>query len=81
MEMSELVERLYRRYEDFGQGEIVSLFEACRDGKEAARKIEELQRIIDDMLGDHYVDYLDFYTNRCRELEKKLEKIKDILEE
>lgn len=39
----------------------------------AANKLEELQRIIDDMLGDHYIDYLDFYTSRCRELEEKLE--------
>lgn len=41
--------------------------------REAADKLEQLQQIIDDMLGDHYVDYLDFYTNRCRELEEKLD--------
>ena len=40
----------------------------------AADKLEELQQLIDDMLGDHYVDYLEFYINRCRELEEKLEK-------
>ena len=39
----------------------------------SAERLEELQRFIDDMLGDHYVDYLDFYTNRCRELEEKLD--------
>ena len=49
--------------------------------REAANKLEELQRFIDDMLGDHYVDYLEFYANRCRELEDKLEKINNILEE
>lgn len=38
----------------------------------AAEKLEELQQLVDDMLGDHYVDYLDFYTNRCRELEEQL---------
>ena len=42
----------------------------------AANKLEELQRIIDDMLGDHYVDYLDWYTNRCRELEAELESVR-----
>lgn len=25
-----------------------------------------------DILGDHYIDYLEFYTNRCRELEEQL---------
>ena len=81
METSELVENLYQHYEDFGQGTSISLFEVCLDCKLAAHKIEELQRYIDDMLGDHYVDYLEFYTNRCRELEEKLEKINKILEE
>lgn len=38
----------------------------------AAEKLQELQQLVDDMLGDHYVDYLDFYTNRCRELEERL---------
>lgn len=37
--------------------------------QEAANKLEQLQKFIDDMLGDHYVDYLDWYANRCRELE------------
>lgn len=45
----------------------------------AAKKLEELQRFIDDMLGDHYVDYLDFYTSRCRELEDELEYYKNIV--
>ena len=40
--------------------------------KEAADRLEQLQQIIDDMLGDHYVDYLDFYASLCRELEEKL---------
>lgn len=38
----------------------------------AAEKLQELQQLVDDMLGDHYVDYLDFYTSRCRELEERL---------
>ena len=40
----------------------------------AADKLEQLQGLVDDMLGDHYVDYLEFYANRCRELEEKLDK-------
>lgn len=47
--------------------------------KEAADRLEKLQRFVDDMLGDHYVDYLEFYANRCRELEDKLEEIKNII--
>lgn len=43
---------------------------------EAADKLEQLQRLVDDMLGDHYVDYLDWYANRCRELEEELENIR-----
>ena len=48
---------------------------------EAANKLQELQQLVDDMLGDHYVDYLDFYTNRCRELEDELEYYKNIVEQ
>lgn len=43
---------------------------------EAAKHLEKLMRIIDDMYGDHYVDYLDWYANRCRELEEELDKIR-----
>ena len=44
--------------------------------KQAADKLEQLQKIVDDMLGDHYVDYLDWYSNRCRELEEELENVR-----
>ena len=40
--------------------------------KIATEKLEKLQQLADDMLGDHYVDYLDWYSNRCRELEEEL---------
>lgn len=46
---------------------------------EAANKLQELQQLVDDMLGDHYVDNLDFYTSRCRYLEDKLEYYKNIV--
>lgn len=83
MEMSELVSRLYQYNEDCEQGYIlrIKLSDICHDCLMAANKIVSLQSIIDDMLGDHYVDYLEFYANRCRELEEKLEKINKILEE
>ena len=44
--------------------------------KAAADKLEDLQRLIDDTTNDHYVDALDFYSERCRELEDELEKSK-----
>ena len=43
---------------------------------ETADKLEQLQKLIDDMLGDHYVDNLDWYSNRCRELEEELENVR-----
>ena len=46
--------------------EVIDLFDV------SANKLEQLQRFIDDMLGDHYVDYLEFYINRCEKLEKEL---------
>lgn len=42
----------------------------------AADKLEQLQKLVDDMLGGHYVDNLDWYANRCRELEEELENIR-----
>lgn len=40
--------------------------------KVAAEKLAELQQFIDDMLGDHYVDYLEWYMERCSYLEDEL---------
>ena len=37
---------------------------------EAADKIEWLQKLIDDSTNDHFVDTLDFYSERCQSLEK-----------
>lgn len=73
MDVTNLIESLYQHYEDYGQGYTQDFFKVCSDCKEAANKLGELQAFIDDMLGDHYVDQLDFYTNRCRELEEQLE--------
>ena len=38
----------------------------------AADKIEQLQKHIDDMTCDHFVDTLDFYLERCQKLEEDL---------
>lgn len=37
---------------------------------EAADKIEWLQKLIDDSTNDHFVATLDFYSERCRNLEE-----------
>ena len=41
--------------------------------REALDKLIELQRFIDNMLGDHYVYYLEWYMERCSYLEDELE--------
>ena len=76
MDTSDLIEKLYQHHEDYGQGAAQNFFEVCLDCKNAADKIHQLQQFIDDMLGDHYVDYLDWYMNRCRELEDEIESIR-----
>lgn len=47
---------------------------AFAKGKElitsAADKIEWLQKLVDDMTNDHFVDILDFYMERCQKLEE-----------
>lgn len=81
MDINELIRRLYQHHEDYGQGYTQNFFEVCHDCKVAADKLCSLRQFIDDMLGDHYVDYLEFYANRCRELEDKFEAIKKIFGE
>ena len=71
----ELIVKLYQHHEDYAQGYIQNLFDIFSDCKEAADKLSELKRIIEDMTNDHYIDYLDFYINRCRELEEKVPEI------
>lgn len=77
METTELIERLYKHHEDYGQGRTQNFFEVCYDCKQAADKLRQLQRFVDDMYGDHYVDYLDFYASRCRKLEERLEHLQN----
>ena len=60
MEIRELVENLRQKAEvNPHQGLLL----------EAADKIEWLQRFVDDMTNDHFVDALDFYSERCYRLE------------
>lgn len=75
METRELIEQLYQYHKDYGQDAPIRLYQISLDCKKAADRLVELQNLVDDMLGDHYVDYLEFYTNRCRELEETLKAI------
>lgn len=48
-----------------------------RNGEEidqamVANRLEWLVKMIDDMHNDHYVDYLEWYMNRCWDLEEEL---------
>lgn len=67
MEITELIKALQEsmdsEYIQTNDSKIIDLLNMAAD------KLEELQRLVDDMLGDHYIDYLEFYANRCRELE------------
>ena len=79
MTTTELIERLYQHHEDYAQGYIQNFFSICSDCKEAAIKLGQLQQLVDDMTNDHYVDYLEFYASRCRELEEKMLEILSII--
>ena len=79
MEINELKSRLRQYYKDYGNGEEINIFHLCFDCKEAADKIDELQTMIDDIMGDHYMDQLDFYFNRCSELEDKIAQISKLV--
>ena len=75
----ELIERLHQYHEDYSQGCIQNFFNIYDDCEEAAVRLRQLQQIINDMTNDHYVDYLEFYANRCRELEEKMSEILSII--
>ena len=66
MEIIELVENLRQKAEvNPHQGLLL----------EAADKIEWLQKLVDDMTNDHFVDTLDFYSERCQNLEEDFTKL------
>lgn len=46
------------------------------DFNEVADRLEELTQVIDDMMNDHYTDYLEWYAQRCWELEEEIERLK-----
>ena len=68
-----MIVELLQHYDDYVEGEYQSLPSICRDCKKAADKLKELQEFIENMTNDHYVDILEWYTNRCMELEDALE--------
>ena len=68
MEIKELVKKL----RNCGGGT-----EGIKLVNEAADKIEWLQKLVDDMTNDHFVDTLDFYSERCQNLEEKLHKLQN----
>lgn len=45
----------------------------------AANKLEELQEYIDNMNGDHWVDYVEYYAERCWALEELNEELKQTI--
>ena len=61
MEIKELVKKL----RNCGGGT-----EGIKLVNEAADKIEWLQKLVEDMTNDHFVDILDFYSERCQKLEE-----------
>ena len=69
---NELIKRLYQHHEDYIEGYTQDFSQVCLDCKEAAMRLEWIKRLIEDILSDHYIDYLEFYAERCRELEDEL---------
>ena len=47
------------------------------DLNEVAYRLYELTRIINDMTNDHYTDYLEWYAQRCSELEEEIAKLRE----
>jgi hypothetical protein len=46
MKTNELIENLYQHYEDYGQGRTQNFFKVVADCKEAAKKLEQLQALV-----------------------------------
>ena len=47
------------------------------DLTEVAYRLQELTEVIDDMMNDHYTDCLEWYAQRCWELEEEVERLKE----
>lgn len=45
--------------------------------EEVAFRLYELTQVIDDMMNDHYTDYLEWYAQRCWELEEENARLKE----
>jgi hypothetical protein len=46
------------------------------DLEEVAYRLGELTQVINDMMNDHYTDYLEYYAERCWQLEEEITKLK-----
>ena len=46
------------------------------DSEEVAYRLAELTQVINDMMNDHYVDYFEWYAERCWQLEAELAELK-----
>ena len=47
------------------------------DLTEVAYRLQELTEVIDDMMNDHYTDYLEWYTQRYWELEEENARLRE----
>lgn len=47
------------------------------DLTEVAYRLQELTEVIDDMMNDHYTDYLEWYAQKCWELEEENARLKE----
>ena len=46
------------------------------DLEEVAYRLSELTQVVSDMMNDHYVDYLEWYAERCWQLEAEITELK-----
>lgn len=49
------------------------------DLNEVAFRLYELKCVIDDMINDHYTDYLEWYVEKYWELTEENEKLKEVV--
>lgn len=46
------------------------------DLEEVAYRLSELTQVVNDMMNDHYIDYLEWYAERCWQLEAEITELK-----
>ena len=45
--------------------------------EKVADRLQELMQVIDDMMNDHYTDYLEWYAQRYWELKEEVQILKE----